>query len=297
MIRILSAFFCFFVLIPSFVFADATPTKSETEKAIKDYKEFVSKKSAQKPQDASKSNTKFEKMKDASINKANADKQQKPFYKKSAKTEAEELFIAGKYAEAIRTLIPAIRLEPNNHELRYLLASCYIEYGMPNKASEELNHVLKLKPDFAPAHVKLGIIYKRKGNSDLALREFAQASELMPNNLDLKYQLGKIYLEKGLKDKALEEFKAILILDPGYYAANLSISDILVENKDYENAIEELRLVAIYSPKNPEIHYKLGKIYMLQGNKNSAIEEYRILKDMNPEYAKNLFMSIFPEGK
>lgn len=36
---------------------------------------------------------------------------------------------------------------------------------------------------------------------------------------------------------------------------------------------------------------------MLQGNKNSAIEEYRVLKDMNPEYAKNLFMVIFPEGK
>lgn len=297
MTRILSAFVCIFVLIPSLVFADATPIKSETEKAIKDYKESVSKVPAQRAKDASKSNTKLDRKYDASITKKNVNKPEKIVYKKSAKTEAEELFVAGKYAEAIRTLIPEIRLEPNNHELRYLLASCYIEYGMPNKASDELNNVLKLKPDFAPAHVKLGIIYKRKGNADLALREFAQASELMPNNLDLKYQLGKIYLEKGLKDKALEEFKTILIFDPGYYPANLSISDILVENKDYENAIEELRLAAIYSPKNPEIHYKLGKIYMLQGNKNSAIEEYRILKDMNPEYAKNLFMSIFPEGK
>lgn len=251
----LNLWFFLLLLFPVIAFADATPLKTETDKAVKEYKTSLN----QKPKkgDGKKS---ISSKKDTA--ESTSKQERKELHKKNTKAEAEELLSAGRLAEAIKILISAIRKEPNNYELRYLLANSFYEFGMPNKAIEEYNNVLKLKPDFAPAHIKLGMIHKKKGNTDLALREFAQAAELMPNNLELKYQLGKIYLERGMKDKALEEFRSTLITDPAFYQANLIISDILVEAKDYDNAIEELKLASIYSPKNPEIHYKLGKIYI-----------------------------------
>jgi tetratricopeptide (TPR) repeat protein len=289
----------FILFLPNISYSDATPTP-EALNAIKEYKDTLKKPVKEKvPTEKRKAlNTKeISRPQEKTQLKFASKKYTEEVHQNTYKTKIDTLIESGRYAEAIRELIPLVKKEPNNYELRYKLAVAYIEYGTPNKAIEELNNTIKLKPDFAPAHIKLAYIMKRKGNIDLALRELAQASELSPNNVDLKFQLGKIYAEKGYKDKATEEFKNILYIDPSYYLANIALSDILVEMRDYENAIEELKIASIYSPKNPEIHFRLGRIYMLQGNKNSAIEEYRILKDLNPEFAKNLFALIFPDGK
>ncbi len=200
----------------------------------------------------------------------------------------------GNYTDAIRMLVPLLRKAPNDYELRYKLATCYYEYGLQNKAIEELNYIIKLKPDYAPAHKKLGIILKKKGEKELAFRELNQAAELMPNDMDLKFEIAKIYLEKGDKVKTQEILKDILKADHSYFNASILMADLYTELKDYDNAIEELKFASLYSPKNPDIHFRLGKIYMLQGNKNSAIEEYRILKEIDSRMAQDLFVMLFP---
>lgn len=240
-----------------------------------------------------------------SIKPADAEVARSPFVRAkprgrmpSSFTQEEAYYMdSGKYAEAIRLIIPRIQKDPNNAELRYKLADCYLKYGLTNKAMEELNVVVKLKPDYAPAHITLASIYERKGNLDLAVKELSEAARISPNAVELKYQLGKTYQQNGQKDKAVEEFRGIIQIDPSYYRASIAIADILVDKGDLENAAEELKYAAIFAPKNPEIHYKLGRLYMMQGNKNSALEAYRILKDMHPEYAQNLFVLIFPESK
>lgn len=115
---------------------------------------------------------------------------------KPEKTGIDKAIEAGSYADAIRLLMPMVKKDPTNYELRYKLALAYMEYGTPNKATEELNQVIRLKPDHAQAHITLASIMKKKGNLDLALRELAQAAELSPNNVELKFQLGRLYLEK-----------------------------------------------------------------------------------------------------
>lgn len=211
--------------------------------------------------------------------------------------DVERYMGARNYPEAIKKLVSMLRKDPDNHELHYRLAICYDEFGMPNKAIQELNTTVKLKVDFAPAHIRLGTILLKRDYLDAALRSFVQASEINPNDVELKYHLARLYMEKGNRDKALEEFRSILRIDPSYYMANIGVADILTDNKDYENAVEELRAASIYSRRNPEIHFRLGRIFQAQGDRTGATEEYRLLKEINPEMAHRLFVALYPESK
>src|SRR5579859_5295502 len=58
------------------------------------------------------------------------------------------------------------------------------------KSVTEYQAVLKLKPDFVPAHVNLGLVYYVQGKNDEAIGAFRQALKLDPDILGANLFLG-----------------------------------------------------------------------------------------------------------
>jgi tetratricopeptide (TPR) repeat protein len=61
-----------------------------------------------------------------------------------------------RYRAAIDYAEPQLRKHPNDHRLRFVVASFYATVGETNAARAELERVAKEAPDFAPAHFALG---------------------------------------------------------------------------------------------------------------------------------------------
>lgn len=108
------------------------------------------------------------------------------------------------YANAEKELQSAIAANPNDISAHidmafvYLRRDNYTQESTP-KIRVELEKVLSLSPDFAPAHAFLSIAYAQEPAKDVdkALKAARRASELEPGNLAYFIDIGKALLAAG----------------------------------------------------------------------------------------------------
>ena len=84
------------------------------------------------------------------------------------------------YEQAIAEAKKAIRLKPDYAEAHVNLGYAYIEKNMYDKAVEELKNAVRLRPDVAEAHNNLGWAYEQLGEYNLAVDEYRKAIQAKP---------------------------------------------------------------------------------------------------------------------
>ncbi|OGL45263.1 MAG: hypothetical protein A2W05_03935 [Candidatus Schekmanbacteria bacterium RBG_16_38_10] len=131
--------------------------------------------------------------------------------------------------------------------------------GMHKEAIEFYKQGIRIKPDYANAHLLLGAGYDKLGMNKEAIESYKQAIRLKPDHTDAHLLLGGAYGASGMYKEAIEAYKMVIRLKP-----------------DYTDA-----------------HYSLGLIYIILNNRGSALDEYKILKSLNSEKANELFDSIY----
>jgi tetratricopeptide (TPR) repeat protein len=76
---------------------------------------------------------------------------------------------------ALQHATPELRLHPDNHQLRFVVASVLVGLGRHDEAQRELERVLAGKPDHAAAHYLLGLLmrdhYRDEGRAALHFEE------------------------------------------------------------------------------------------------------------------------------
>jgi Flp pilus assembly protein TadD len=78
---------------------------------------------------------------------------------------------------------------------------------------------LRLDPNLAEAHARLGLELGRQGDDATALEHFAQAVRLKPDLLEARLNLGIGLLKQGRQADAIAEFNEVLRRDPGNQVA------------------------------------------------------------------------------
>ena len=66
-----------------------------------------------------------------------------------------------------------------------------------DKAREQFEAVVRLRPDFEPAHLNLGVAFLKEGRAADAAREFESALRLQPNDKMAEAYLLKARAEAG----------------------------------------------------------------------------------------------------
>ena len=95
-------------------------------------------------------------------------------------------------------------------------------------AINEFKEVLRLQPNAADAHFKIGLLYDNKADITNAMREYREAIRLDPKGLDGQDSRGNIALilfyVQGKKDEAIKELDVLLKINPNHPAKeNLKI--------------------------------------------------------------------------
>jgi Tfp pilus assembly protein PilF len=113
----------------------------------------------------------------------------------------------------------ALRLKPDDVDVRNNLGNIYRSEGEIDQAIEQYNMALRIKPDNAETHNNLGYAYKIEGMNDKALREFLIALRLKPDLAEAHFNVGLLYIERGEAALGRAELEKGLTIKPDDQAA------------------------------------------------------------------------------
>jgi tetratricopeptide (TPR) repeat protein len=193
--------------------------------------------------------------------------------------------------QAEAALREAIRLNPNNAAAHFKLGDILDAKQRPTEAEAAYREGLRLNPDNAEAHNSLGVILDRQKKYAEAEAEYRTTLRLNPNNFLAYNNLGNILLDQMKDDEAEAAFRESIRLNPDYDYAHLSLGHLLSRNNKYAEAEAEYRVAIGLSPYDARGHFGLGGLFSFQRKYTEAIAEYReaIRLDLNnPLYHSTL---------
>lgn len=106
------------------------------------------------------------------------------------------------------------------------------------------------------------------------------------------YSEGLPFLWKEDYEKALRLFKEAVKKDPRYANAYFQIGYCNAQLGRYQEALEGYKQAILIKPDFVIAHFYLALSHLELGDKNSALGEYRILKNLDRDYANDLFNMI-----
>jgi tetratricopeptide (TPR) repeat protein len=198
----------------------------------------------------------------------------------------------GRYTEAIKSYMQAIKLEPDYALAYNNLGVAYSSLGRYTEAIEVFEQAIKIKPDYADAYYNLGIAYAALGRWSEAIDAYKQAIKIKPNLVESYTNLGVAYGNLGRLPDAIDAFEQAIRIKPDLAEAHYNLGYAYGNLGRGAEAIEAYKQAIKIKPDYAEAHYNLGNSYLTIGDKNSALAEYNILKSLNSEMANNLLNQI-----
>lgn len=141
----------------------------------------------------------------------------------------------------------------------------------------------KTSPSSPNNHNNLGDVYGRAGDKEKALQEFQTAIALKPNYADAFHNLANTYRELGQNDKALENYQNALKYNPKLWQSYQNIAAIYFGQKEYEGAVEYVQKAITINPKNLNLYLNLGVLYLVKGDKEKAKQVFTMVLQANPQ--------------
>ncbi len=121
--------------------------------------------------------------------------------------DAYDLYLAGKFQDAIDVYTQILQLDPNNYFAFHNRGICYAEMGDRDTAIRDLNDSIRVNPNYGHAYFTRGFIYTEAGDDRNAFRNYLKAAEVDPDHEMAQYNLGVMYAQTGEERKSVEHFK------------------------------------------------------------------------------------------
>lgn len=125
------------------------------------------------------------------------------------------------------------------------------------RAEEQFVEAVRLKPDFAMAHLHLGVALQALGQPS-ALAELREAYRLAPQNPTMASELGKTLALSGHDDQAIPILEHALKLAPKSPAASYSLALAYQRSGRVQEAASLLRRLVASEPRNADALTNLG---------------------------------------
>ena len=183
--------------------------------------------------------------------------------------------IAG-YQELQRT----VSLDPGNVQARLDLGNMLLAGGVPDRAKDQANTVLKAQPNNADAYALLSHVAQRQGDHDQALTLIQRALAIDPNRAAFHTSLGLLQASApGGKGQGEQELQKAVSLNPKDPSAHLALAELQARNGDMQGAEQQAQAGVQASPENLQARAILAQLYMR--NNDPAKAEQTLLQAVN----------------
>jgi len=195
---------------------------------------------------------------------------------------------AGQYTPALKELLEAEKLTPNDPTVHYYLGIAYERKGFIDDAFREFQKAIALKPDYSEANNFLGTIYLARGNYDEAIVSFNRAlsNPLYETPSVPLYNMGRAYKAKGDLKGAYASFSEAIRKEPNshlMFALELNLGVIDYQEGSYQEAEKHLTRSNERAPNLAETHYWLGMTQMQLRKRKEAAESFKKVIQLAPE--------------
>lgn len=200
-------------------------------------------------------------------------------------SQADELYRAGKFTQAIEAYKEAILADPSNPSNYVTLARLQVFAGKYDEAVTNAQNALLKNPNNPTAHAVLGWalgFQEKYGEAEL---EIKKALALDPNNALTQAYYAEILINQGdygLYDKAAEASKKARDLDPTMLETHRARGIVLLNTQNLEQAVEEFQAALAINKNIADLHLYLGVTQKALGNYDLAQEALLASYALNP---------------
>jgi serine/threonine-protein kinase len=180
----------------------------------------------------------------------------------------------GRADAAREELQKVMKLQPQNDDAHRLLAGIDIHANRLDDAIAELHKAIALRPNYWRNHSELGYAYYRAGRMDDAIAAYQRVVDLQPDSARGFHMLGTVYQSAGRLDDALANYAKANAINPsaGTYS---NIGTIRFWAHDYTQAAEAYAQAISRSPNEPDLYANLGDAQQKLGQRAKARASYR----------------------
>ena len=189
----------------------------------------------------------------------------------------------GDYDKAIQDYNRAIQLKPdyafafNNRGLAYSRERDY------DRAIRDYDEAIRLKPDYPQAFGNRGLAYASKGEENQAIQNFNQAIKLREDSPEVFYNRGKVYAGQAHFDQAIKDYSQAIRLKPDYAEAFKERSEAFMYKYDYQSALRDINWVIELRPNDADAISSRGSFYYQKRDYDRAIRDFSQAIQLKPE--------------
>ncbi|MFI5073143.1 MAG: tetratricopeptide repeat protein [Terriglobales bacterium] len=205
----------------------------------------------------------------------------------------------GEYDKALQDFNQAIHLKPDYAYAFNNRGLVYYKLGNYDRAIEDFNQAVLLKPDFATAFDNRGLAYESKNDIERAFRDFDQAAKLRPDDAETFYLRGKAFADEGRHESAIKDYNRSLLLRPDDVDALKARSDAYSLRNDEEHALRDINRAIELQPNDAGAIFTRSFIYAEMGDHRRAIQDEDKVLQLRPDDATTLWfrgMDYYDEG-
>jgi tetratricopeptide (TPR) repeat protein len=144
----------------------------------------------------------------------------------------------------------ARELYPYDYRIRLFCGILYQRVGRYDEAIKENLAALRLRPHDTSAHNNLGIAYFSKGEYEKAIKEYEAKLRILPDSLGTLKNLAKVYIQVGELSKAEEVYKRALSYYPDDAFLHFIVGAVYAKKGRLENAVREMKEAVRLDPDN-----------------------------------------------
>ncbi len=155
---------------------------------------------------------------------------------------------------AIRNYEEAVRINSYNVQMRQRLAQAYLKFRTSGKTLDDLKIISRQLSGDADLHVRIGMFFFEEKQYDKALEELNAALTIRPDSPVIMYYLALVLEETGKYDEALQLLKLVIKQEPSNIRAFLHIAYIYGKQKRNDEAIGIYEEILSFETDKPEIY-------------------------------------------
>lgn len=187
-------------------------------------------------------------------------------------TLARDQFNSGQFDQARLTITDAIKLMPDNPEVRTLSGRIAFEQGNLELAEQEFRAAQNADPEYAAADYYLGIVMQRWQRYPQALELYASAARKNPQ--EVAYLIAQAEMLVML-DRATEGLALLQQAVPRFEnSADLraAIGQVLLRQRRFAEAADALRQALLLAPQDDVVRETLARSQFQAGRYDEAAE-------------------------
>nr|WP_319393052.1 tetratricopeptide repeat protein [uncultured Desulfobacter sp.] len=213
------------------------------------------------------------------------------------------------------------KLSAPNIRIMTLLSGIHLLEGDTQGAQQILENIIKNRPGYSPAYIRLGMLCSSLGKPDKALDYLKKAFDMKPDQVGIVTMMVNIYMGRGENDQALKladnyaqrlfpekkaffnNLKGEIYLasrqpetavgffekatrqEPRFIQPRMHMANLMTSQKKLNEALEQYKQIESVNPAHLPTLISMGVIYDTLGNVNKAEEYYRKVLELNPKHA------------